>query len=343
MKNNNSVGHGSPAADWRLRSRVAGFDGGSTLMAPVAVTIVAILASIAPFAAMSAGISTQIRSVKGSVTVSANGQPGGQKAEPGMALWDGAEVVGEMDDSSVQIECSNRATQTLIGKFDAVIDTRDAESGCAVNLREGTAVATTGPADNSAWGTASILGPISMISHHTQFGLAIEKFKSSSSAVGFVFEGAASLSRAKSQNETPVAGGSQIDPDTNKRLVIDAKVFRSVASAYADLDLSQRSPSSTSVDDDKIQERWLAVLRRPTDAQARVELVESQHEIGATKSWLFAYELNRAVTLAETSGKVDLIARAKALVPRPSCEPTGRPCPPARICIGANCASAPSS
>jgi hypothetical protein len=269
-------------------------------------------------------------------------QSGGQKAQAGMTLLDAAEVVGEEDSSSLQMECSNHATQTLIGRFDAVIDTQDAQRGCAVNLRDGTAVATTAPGDGPASGVASIFGPVSMISRHTQFGLSVAKFKDSATAVGFVFKGSAFLSRPKQKMDTPVTGGSQIDPDTNKHVTIDSNLYSSVARAYSNLDLSQATPDGTVVDGGVVQARWLAVLRRPTDAQARVELVEVQHQIGATKSLIFAYELKRAATLAEGSGNQDLIARVRAVVaPGPGCG--GRPCPPSNICIGSNCVGAPRS
>src|SRR5260370_30576377 len=119
MKNNKSSRRGS----WIAVHQLLPYLGSNPmLVAPVAVVTVAILASVAPPAAMSAGVTTQIRSVTGRVTVVTSRQSGSQKAQAGMTRLDAAEVAGEADSWTLHRVLSNHAPPTLIRTFYAFHD-----------------------------------------------------------------------------------------------------------------------------------------------------------------------------------------------------------------------------
>ena len=195
-----------------------------------------------------------ISSVSGTVTVTPKSAPA-REARVGMTLADGSELTGGAGDAGVQIDCPNHATQTLSGEFDAVIDAEDPKKGCVVNLRAGTAVATTGNRDSGPGPAAITGGAVTMASQHTQFGLIVSKDPSKSQGEGFVVDGEATLNQNAAHRSWFVTSGSKIDGDTGRILAIDADRYQSIAIFYARLDISQPGVNAQA-DETRLRARW---------------------------------------------------------------------------------------
>jgi hypothetical protein len=268
-----------------------------------------------------AGDAFTIDSVSGPVTVAAK-DGAVQEAHAGMSLADGSELTGGSKDASVQIECPNHATQTLSGEFDALIDMEDLKtdvpstggpkSACVVNLKVGTAVATSGNRTSEHGMAAIISGPVTMASNHTQFGFTASEDPTTAQGEGFVLDGDATLYEEHVTHGAFVISGTQVDADTKKMLAIDPDRFKALAALYTQLDLSQ--PSVTEIQDKATwRDRWAAVFHNPGDAKARIELVETQDKGHAVDSGIFKYEVLRAVAVA-TPETVDAELQRRARV-----------------------------
>ena len=247
-------------------------------------------------------------------------------ATKGMPIVEGSELTGSSGDHA-QLECASGVSYTLVGPFDVVVDSKDAKrlrnpedpkgSGvlCTVDLKSGTAVATTGIGDGpgSDTGTAVIIGPdaVAMVSHHTQFGLSVSQQGASGIESAFVFDGAAVLTRKDSPRD--VQAGSSVDPETNSTTSIDDDTYQSIADTYTDLDLSEGSAQSSQGYGFELQQSWFDALKHFDDPLARVRLAETQAAAGATQSVIFYYELKRAGQLADASGNKELISRVQSL------------------------------
>lgn len=248
------------------------------------------------------------------------------QATRGMLVAEGSELTGYSGDHA-QLECPSGVSYTLIGPFDVVVDSQDAKSlrnpadprhraiMCTVDLKSGTAVATTGIGGGSGadTGTAAIIGPdaVAMISHHTQFGLSVSQQGAAGMESAFVLDGAAVLTRKESPRDVPA--GSSVDPETNSTSGIGDDTYQNIADTYADLDLSEASARGNQGFEFELQRSWFDALKHFDDAAARVTLSETQAAAGATQSVIFYYELKRAVQLADATGKKDLISRVQAL------------------------------
>lgn len=262
-----------------------------------------------------------IRAATSGVEVTTGGQLGTVRAIRGMTLEDGSELRGESVHDSVQLECSNGATQTLSGNrygpFDAVIDNEDPKLGCTVNLKSGRAVATTaaGGSNGSKSGSAAIIGPgaVAMLSHHTQFGVSVTQRGQGGMVSAFVLDGAAVLERKDARTSRDVAAGSTVDTGTNSTHPIDDHSYEEIADTYATLDVSGRSAEGDKSLERELQQRWVDALEHSADPLARVRLAEEQAAVGATDSVIFHYELERAAQLSNKSGNKDLIERVQAL------------------------------
>jgi hypothetical protein len=283
-----------------------------------------------------------VDSVSGPVTVAPK-DGSVHAAHAGMTLADGSELTGGSKDASVQIECPNHATQTLSGEFDALIDMEDLKTdptepgkpvpNCVINLKVGTAVATSGNRSPTPGMAAIVSGPVTMASNHTQFGFTATNPSTTAQGEGFVLDGDATLYEKQVTHGLMVHTRQKINPDTKRMLAIEPDRFKALAALYTELDLKQ--PAVLPGQDEATwRDRWQAVFDRPDDAKARIELVETQSKGNAVDSGIFKYEVLRAVAVA-TPEKVGgaLQERAKALAQKYHLGDSNVPNPPTGVSV----------
>lgn len=287
------------------------------MLALAQLSIAALGLVIAPGAAVHAA-GAAVWSVTGRVFVIRDGAAGKILVKAGMPLNEADELEGVTNESSVLIQCPNGAAQTLSGPFNAIINRLDGEAACTIDLRTGTAVATTAPA-NEGGGASLRAGPIAMVSVHTQFGMHVTP-QGNDRAVdrtisGFVLDGQANCRDDRTERAWSVNSGQQIDIETRKFSSIDAKTYQRLARTFARLDANQLTSADPQLEE-QLTARWLAVLQYPDDARARIELSRIQ---GSSVSAVARYQRARAKSLAQRSGDPALESKLT------------RPAPPAPI------------
>ena len=85
----------------------------------------------------------------------------------------GNRVLAGSPDASVLLECAGGATQMLANGFDAIIDGTGDDSPCAIDLKAGTAVATTAPNGEQNTGVSIKAGDVTLGARGTQFGASV--------------------------------------------------------------------------------------------------------------------------------------------------------------------------
>lgn len=249
------------------------------------------------------------------------------EATRGMAIPDGSELTGDSPDDRVQLECGSDISYTLAGPFDVVVDSKDARRladsrdprhqgiKCAVELKAGTAIATTwtGEGAGSNGDSAAIIGPgdVVLIADHAQFGLSVPRQGAADLESAFVLDGEAVLTRKDASQE--VSAGSSVDPQSNSAGALDDQTYAKIADIYTNLDLSEGAAQGNEAYKDGLQQRWIDALQHFDAAAVRVGLVETEAAAGAAQSVIFYYELLRAEQLANPSGNQELIQRVQVL------------------------------
>jgi hypothetical protein len=260
-----------------------------------------VVASFVASGAWAAGVT--VRAVVPPVSVVHDGAQTSLPVKAGMTTADADRLIGELVTSSVQLECPNGATQTLSGKFDAVINGRTAKSRCAIELQAGTAVATAlAPIPNkTADNGASISGgPYALTSHHTQFGLSVTPIGKTSTDA-FVVDGEALVTAATPGVPSSLKEGQLYNSLTTKVERIPAATFRRIAMAYTQLDLAQLGRGATAQFAAALQSQWLATLMQPGNTGARKALAETHTKLGLGNSLVSKYQVARASPVSNTT------------------------------------------
>jgi hypothetical protein len=237
-----------------------------------------------------------------------------------MPLQAGDELIGGSRLAIAEINCPGGSVHLLSGNFDAVIQpiapaTPNAKAKCVVELRRGTGVATTAPGDASnppSEDAEMRSGSVAMTSHHTQFGLSLDD---KTPLVGFVLDGTASCRDAEGRKWN-VESGSQLDLKSREMSKIGSDHLQRLASAFTRLDLSQKDVADAATQQ-QLQASWYAVLSKPNDARARVDLAEVQNKAQIQPSRVSAYQRVRASDLATRSADPALINKMKTLSTKP--------------------------
>jgi hypothetical protein len=257
-----------------------------------------------------------VRAVVGTVVVIRDGTNNQLPVAAGDELHDADRLQGVSPGASTQLECHSGATQTLTGRFDAVLNPSIRQGDCAIDLNAGAAIATTPHSTVGRQGdphSASIKsGPIAMTSHHTQFGfeVVLSKKLGMPQAEGFVLDGSAACHDVDTGKQWTIQSGKKINTRSKAIMPVDDAKYVRLATAFARLDLSQNGALAADPASEKaLQTRWLAVLKRPQDATARVNLIETQVSLKVSASSAFAYQASRADVLVQNAADPALKTR----------------------------------
>jgi hypothetical protein len=264
--------------------------------------VTAVISGCAATAAWAVNVT--VRAVVPPVVVIHDGTKAKIVVKAGMIVADADELIGGSDLASVQLECPNGATQTLSAKFRAVVNGRAARSGCAIDLKSGTAVATAlaATADRNTDNDASISGgPYAMTSHHTQFGLSLTP-GAKANIDAFVVDGEAFISADKTPAPASLKEGQLFSSTTAKIARIPEQTFQRIATAYVQLDLAQLGRAVTAQVATALQSTWLAALQQPGNANARKALTDMHSSLGLTSSLVSKYQLAKANSSARRLG-----------------------------------------
>jgi hypothetical protein len=213
----------------------------------------------------------------------------------------------------VVLQCSSEGTHVLDGRFRAVI-LSTAPDVCAINLRQGKAIATTPPDSDEACEptvipktrievSSAVLGACG-----TRFGVEVSQARLKAA---YVVEGAAVLSSAGRGGEI-IKTGFELRPDENRVMAIPDARLRSLATTYAAL---SRSEAGTPISPDKqkqLQASYYAAFREPGNPIKRAAVIETQRAAGV-RGVAQKYDFERASQLVKTSNNASLQSRWSTL------------------------------
>jgi hypothetical protein len=261
-----------------------------------------------------------VRAVFGRVVASRDGVENPFPVRGGDELHDADRLQGDSPDASTQLECPSGATQTLTGRFDAVLNPSGAQSDCAIDLNVGTAIATTGHSprgvEDDPKSALIKSGPIAMTSHHTQFGLEVlpTRKRGIPHVEGFVLDGSAACHDLQTGRQWRIETGKKIDMHSRVITPVEDAKYVRLARAFARLDLSQKGAAAIDPASERtLQTRWLAVMRQPQDAAARVNLIEAHVSLKVSASRVSVYQASRANVLIKKSVDPALKIRWKSI------------------------------
>jgi hypothetical protein len=207
-----------------------------------------------------------------------------------MQLDSGAWIVGASADASVLLECVNGATQMLSGQFDALIVGDGDGKPCAIDLKRGTAVATTPPEKDGSTGASIKIGDVTLGSKSTQFGASLADGPTSLEC--FVIEGEVTLGGWHNIATLNTAQRVRRGVDAPDELSIER--YDELAHVYAKLTLSSKNASAPAIKE--LSDVYLRSFRNPADTNARTALVARQKQL-TPDSALYRYQAGRATTL----------------------------------------------
>jgi hypothetical protein len=222
-----------------------------------------------------------------------DGQLLAESLEMGAVLNDGDELEAAAPESRVQLDCPN-ATQTLSESFHAIINAVGAPTACAINLKEGTAVASV--LSESATPQASIDGgPLAMIATHTQFGLTVPA-GDPEGVDAFVIEGSVEVKGARSAAGTALAAGQFLSYRDNRVTALSQTTeLARLAVTYARLDVSRLGSTDNPHAETVLTQKWAAVLEHPADTGVRDALAATHRSLQLAGTQIAKYQVARAV------------------------------------------------
>jgi hypothetical protein len=223
----------------------------------------------------------RITDVDGDVIIS----PGNTRAKKDDVLKNADQLTAGPAGAKLMLECFNGGSQLLIDRFDAFINKSGAPSNCAIDLNDGTAVATANP-DNSVAGRVSVsAGPVAALAEHTQFGITVPD-GDTAAAEAFVIEGSAKLTRA-GETVNLAQGHVWYAKSASVAQVPDAKLHALAANfAYMDAKRAGASVEARS----QLTARYYATFKAPGDTKAREDLVGSYKALAIPPSSVTKYQ-----------------------------------------------------
>ena len=258
----------------------------------VALWVIAPFLSALPALASAAGLTAE--TVVGSVRVQrpgTDGNPGGLQllldrlinkgtvVADGAALHDTDGLRGKNAESAVQLVCSNGATLTLSGEFDAYLRLGAGDEGCTVYLRAGTAVATTGTSEGSQIPTVIQYGDVTLGARSTQFGATITSSPGATTvqADAYVIEGVVDVKQAPATgapSQLTLLTGQQLVANTTQAAAISEARFSTLATTYAKLSAKAAPEPQRAAVQQELQGAYTESLRHPNDAVAQRALIK---------------------------------------------------------------------
>lgn len=209
----------------------------------------------------------------------------------------GDRVLANSPDASVLLECTGGATQMLANGFDAIIDGTGDGSPCAIDLKQGTAVATTAPNGAQNTGASIKAGDVTLGARGTQFG----------ASVGPESAGAADLEAFVIEGDVEVSGLTEVKwlktsqsvrrSDLAVKSITEAR-YEYLATSYARLTTSRSNAAAAQTEE--LKNMYLRSFRNPADANARVVLARKMEV--APDSALQKYQQSRAGVLSAAVG-----------------------------------------
>jgi FecR-like protein len=203
----------------------------------------------------------------------------------------GERIMANGSSASVLLECNGGATQMLTGAFDAIIAGTGDASPCAIDLKRGTAVATTSPNEQNT-GASIKVGDVTLGAKGTQFGASAGDV-----VEAFVIEGKVAVTGVSAVSQLTTAqsvrrGDPAVRPISEGR-------YEYLASSYAQLSTSRANVGQAQTD--ALKASYLRTFRNPADADARAVLATEQYKV-APNSALQLYQQSRANHLKTTVG-----------------------------------------
>jgi hypothetical protein len=267
----------------------------------------------------------KIVSVVGNAVLNGVGLKRNRPAEPLVELMNATRIDASTPGTVVQLECTNGGTQTLSDSFVAIINGAGAPSKCAIELKVGTALATSSP-DDSEGGRASVNGgPIAAESGHTQFGVSVPRDDPANSEA-FVIEGEATVKRA---GETQVLkDGQMLNARTwSVARVSDARV-KHLATNLARVDLQRSGAGGNVAAQADLTQKYYAALRTPGDVEARAALTRQFSTLAIPASSVTRYNSVRLKRLETYKVAPPQSVTPQAAIPQPHTPP-----PPGQLTV----------
>jgi hypothetical protein len=222
-----------------------------------------------------------IVSLEGDVDLIRLGLAPNTKAKMGDRLRNADQLTAISADAEVQLDCVNGASQVLVEGFDAFINPADATSKCAVDLKKGTAVATSNP-DGSAAGGASIRGgPVAADSQHTQFGITVPPGDADGSEA-FVIQGKAAVRRAGTT--LTLTDGQLLSARTAAITTVSDARYQRLAASFARIDTRGSGVAVSAQAKGQLTASYYNAFKSPRDASARKALEDSYAALAIPKN-----------------------------------------------------------
>jgi hypothetical protein len=219
----------------------------------------------------------------------------------------GDQVIANSADASMLLECTGGATQMLANGFDAVIDGTGDGSPCAINLKEGTAVATTAPNGAENTGASIKAGDVTLGARGTQFGATVGTGSADAADLeAFVIEGDVEVS-GLTEVKWLKTSQSVRRGDLAVKSITEAR-YEYLANSYARLTTSRSNAAAAQTEE--LKSMYLRSFRNPGDANARVVLAKKMEV--APDSALQKYQHARAGVLTAAVG-VNMNAMVKVV------------------------------
>lgn len=213
-----------------------------------------------------------IVSLEGDVELIRLGLAPHTKAKMGDPLKNADQLTAISADAEVRLDCSNGASQVLVDGFDAIVNAADATTKCAIDLKVGTAVATSNPDGNVA-GAASIRGGlVAADSQHTQFGVTVPPGDAESSEA-FVIEGKALVRRAG--DTLTLTDGQLLSAKTAAITTVSDARYERLAASFARIDARGSGVAVSAQAKVQLTASYFKAFKSPRDAGAREALEQS--------------------------------------------------------------------
>lgn len=208
-------------------------------------------------------------------------------------LADGDGVRGDSDQSALQLECADGATQTLTGAFDAIVNMGANGQQCAITLRAGSVLATTSPNDDAERSipTRIVAGDVTLGASSTQFGASIVSGVGTANpqAEAFVMDGSITVQRAASTDPQALTSGQRLAVGASQAEPIQEATYQRFASTYANLEVMSLPVQQRVQVQSELQSAYLSALKRPTDVEAQRQLVQVYQTRGVSASPVLNY------------------------------------------------------
>ena len=209
------------------------------------------------------------------------------------ALNDGDGVQGDDSGSALQLLCADGATQTLTGRFDALVYMGGDGKQCAITLRAGSVLATTAPnaEDEKVIPTRIVAGDVTLGASTTQFGASIVAGAGTDhpQAEAFVMDGKIEVKRVASTEVATLTSGERLPVGASQAAPIEEATYQRFATTYANLEVMSLPVQQREQARVELQAAYVGALKRPTDVAAQRNLEQVYQARGVQVSPVLIY------------------------------------------------------